>query len=103
MRCSLLWDRGRKTLVCPRKLEIKGSVAELSQKHLQRMKDYQVRVVQEERLRRLCQRKQRCALVGLGSNTRQPRTVEEVKTTVSFWFSTLDRHHDDNGLENGET
>ena len=48
MPCSLLWDRGRKTLGCPRKLEIKGSATELSQKHLQRIKDDQVRVVHEE-------------------------------------------------------
>ena len=48
MRCSLFWDRGRKTLGGPRTLEIKGSVAELSQRHQQRMKGYQVRVVPEE-------------------------------------------------------
>ena len=39
---------GSGTHACPRKLEIKGWATELSQKHLQRIKDYQVRVVHEE-------------------------------------------------------
>ena len=102
MRCSLLWDRGRKTLVFPRKLEIKGSVAELSQKHLQRIKDYQVRVVHEEIEATVPKEAKVCiGWTGLKHWTTKDRG--RGKTMVSFWFSTLDRHHDGNGLESGET
>ena len=39
---------GSGTHACPRKLEIKGWATELSQRHLQRIKDDQVRGVQED-------------------------------------------------------
>ena len=102
MRCSLFWDRGRKTLVCQRNLEIKGSVAELSQKHLQRMKDYQVRVVQEE-IEAIVPKEAKVCIGWTGLKHQTTKDRGRGKATVSFWFSTLDRHHDDDGLENGET
>ena len=102
MRCSLFWERGGKTLVCPRKLEIKGSVTELSQKHLQRMKDDQVRVVHEE-IEAIVSKEAKVCIGWTGLKHQTTKDRGRGKATVSFWFSTLDRHHDDNGLENGET
>ena len=102
-RCSLLIrDRGRKTVVCPRKLEIEGSVAELSQKHLQRMKDYQVRVVQED-TEAIVPKEARVCIGWTGLKHKTTKDRGRGKATVSFWCSTLHRHDDDDGLENGAT
>ena len=94
MCCSLFGTEVEKTLGCPRKLEIKGWVTELSKKHLQRIKDDQVRVVQEEIEAIVC-----VGWAGLKHKTNKDRG--RGKTMVSFWLSTLHRH-DDKGLEKGE-
>ena len=63
---------------------------------------YQVRVVHEEIEATVPKEAKVCiGWTGLKHWTTKDRG--RGKTMVSFWFSTLDRHHDGNGLESGET
>ena len=93
---------GSGTHACPRKLEIKGWATELSQKHLQRIKDDQVRGVQED-TEAIVPKEARVCIGWTGLKHKTTKDRGRGKTTVGFWFSTLHRHYDDKGLENGET
>ena len=66
------------------------------------MKDYQVRVVQEE-IEAIVPKEARVCIGWAGLKHKTTKDRGRVKTMVSFWFSTLHRHDDDKGLENGET